>query len=355
MITDTVHIEIQKTANSRIAQTKEKDLKFGRLFSDHMFIADYADGKWNDLRIVPYDAIPLSPATSAIHYGQSIFEGMKAYKGDNNEIVLFRHRANMSRFNISAKRMCMPSLPEEIFEEGLKQLVQLDKEWIPTKDGHSLYVRPFMFATDDYIGVKPSDTYKFMIITCPVSSFYGSDVRVKIETKYSRATEGGTGYAKAAGNYGAAMYPARLGQDAGYHQLVWTDAREHKYIEESGTMNIMFVIGDTLVTPQLTDTILPGVTRNSVLAIARDWNWKVEERKVSVDELIEAIDNGSLKEAFGVGTAATIAHIKIIGHDGTDYELPEVAGREFSNKVEKHLHDLQRGRVPDIHGWIEKI
>lgn len=355
MITDTMHIEIQKIGKTRISQMKESNLQFGRVFSDHMFMADYIDGTWNDLRIIPYDKIPLSPATSAIHYGQSIFEGMKAYKGDHNEIVLFRHRANMSRFNISAKRMCMPEIPEEIFEDALKQLVQLDKDWIPTEDGYSLYVRPFMFATDEYIGVRPSDTYRFMIITCPVGRFYGSDVRVKIETKYVRACEGGTGYAKAAGNYGAAMYPARLGKDKGYDQLIWTDAREHKYIEESGTMNIMFVIGDTLVTPQLTDTILPGVTRNSVLAIARDWSWKVEEKRISVDELMEAIKNGSLKEAFGVGTAATIAHISVIGHDGIDYELPPVAEREFSNKVEKHLHELQRGRVPDIHGWIEKI
>lgn len=348
-------IRVELTKKSRLPQVDFDNIIFGRQFSDHMFMVDYTDGKWHDARIVPYAPIPLSPAMHALHYGQSIFEGMKAYRNNREEIYLFRPEENFKRLNNSAERMCMPSLPKEIFMDALNELIRLDQDWVPRKEGSSLYIRPFMFATDEFIGVKPSETYRFMIFTCPVNSYYTEPVRVKIETVYSRACEGGVGRAKAAGNYAAALYPARLGQQEGYHQLVWTDAKEHKYIEESGTMNIMFNIGDKLVTPPTSGTILPGITRNSVITIARDWGLNVEETSVHVDEVINALKKGTLKEAFGMGTAATIAHIKLIGYRNKKYELSDPDSSYFSHKVSKYLEDLRRGYVEDKFNWTYQV
>ena len=348
-------IDISLTTNSRISELEEGLNKFGRIFSDHMFVADFSDGEWSDARIVPYKDLSLSPATSAIHYGQSIFEGMKAYKNEDGETLLFRPTDNIKRLNISAERMCMPDVPEDLFYDGLKQLLDIDKDWIPSAEDTSLYIRPFMFSTDNYIGVKPSDKYKFMIFTTPVGGYYTEPVKVKVETHYTRSASGGVGFAKAAGNYAASLYPAKLAQKEGYHQLVWTDAKEHKYIEESGTMNIMFVIGDKLITPATSDSILDGITRDSVLILARDWGYAVEERKVSVDEVVEAATSGNLKEAFGTGTAATIAQISIFNHKGIDYELPSIESREFSNRVSSYLQDIKRGKIEDSHGWIVKL
>lgn len=348
-------IDISLTTNSRISELEEGLNKFGRIFSDHMFVADFSDGEWSDARIVPYKDLSLSPATSAIHYGQSIFEGMKAYKNEDGETLLFRPTDNIKRLNISAERMCMPDVPEDLFYDGLKQLLDIDKDWIPSAEDTSLYIRPFMFSTDNYIGVKPSDKYKFMIFTTPVGGYYTEPVKVKVETHYTRSASGGVGFAKAAGNYAASLYPAKLAQKEGYHQLVWTDAKEHKYIEESGTMNIMFVIGDKLITPATSDSILDGITRDSVLILARDWGYTVEERKVSVDEVVEAATSGNLKEAFGTGTAATIAQISIFNHKGIDYELPSIESREFSNRVSSYLQDIKRGKIEDSHGWIVKL
>jgi len=348
-------IDISLTTNSRISELEEGLNKFGRIFSDHMFVADFSDGEWCDARIVPYKDLSLSPATSAIHYGQSIFEGMKAYKNEDGETLLFRPTDNIKRLNISAERMCMPDVPEDLFYDGLKQLLDIDKDWIPSAEDTSLYIRPFMFSTDNYIGVKPSDKYKFMIFTTPVGGYYTEPVKVKVETHYTRSASGGVGFAKAAGNYAASLYPAKLAQKEGYHQLVWTDAKEHKYIEESGTMNIMFVIGDKLITPATSDSILDGITRDSVLILARDWGYTVEERKVSVDEVVEAATSGNLKEAFGTGTAATIAQISIFNHKGIDYELPSIESREFSNRVSSYLQDIKRGKIEDSHGWIVKL
>lgn len=349
------NIDIRLTANSRIDQLEEGLQKFGRIFSDHMFVVEYRDGKWNDARIVPYENLSLSPATSAIHYGQSIFEGMKAYKNEAGETLIFRPKDNIKRLNISAERMCMPAVPEDLFYEGLMQLLKIDNNWVSAKEGASLYIRPFMFATDEYIGVKPSDSYKFMIFTTPVGAYYTEPVRVKVETHYTRAAAGGVGFAKAAGNYAASLYPARMAQQNGYHQMVWTDFKEHKYIEESGTMNIMFVIGDKLITPALSDTILSGITRDSVLTLARDWGYTVEERKVSVEEIVEAASTGKLKEAFGTGTAATIAQIVLLNANGIDYELPAIESREFSNKVGTFLNDLKHGNAQDDHNWIVRL
>lgn len=352
---DTLNIDIRKTAQSRIKEVDFANIPFGKVYSDHMFVADFDGQQWTNLRIQPYENLSLSPANSALHYGQSVFEGMKAYKNQEGEVLIFRPKANFERLNKSAERMCIPTMPEELFMQGLTELLKLDKDWVPNAPNTALYIRPFIFATDNYIGIRPSDTYKFMIFTCPVGSYYSEPVKVKIETKYARAVEGGTGYAKAAGNYAASLYPARQAQQKGYHQLMWTDAKSHQFIEESGTMNIMFVIGDTILTAPTGDTILAGITRNSVLTLAREWGYKVEERKVSVKELIEAIENGSLKEAFGTGTAATIAHIALINHEENDYTLPAVAEREFSNKVLNALDDIKTGRTADKWNWVYKL
>lgn len=355
MSVETMNIQITKTQNSRISEVDFANLPFGRIFSDHMFTMDYEDGEWKNPEIVPYGDLKLSPATSSIHYGQSIFEGMKAFKNDAGDIQIFRPLENAKRLNQSAVRMAIPELPEAIFMDALSTLLELDKNWVPNTEGSSLYVRPYIFATDTYIGIKPSDNYKFMIFTCPVGAYYSEPLKVKVETNYTRAAKGGVGSAKAAGNYASSLYPARLGQEQGYHQLVWTDAREHKYIEESGTMNIMFVIDGKLITPKSSDTILAGITRRSVVDLARDWGMEVEERSVLVQEIEDAIKAGTLTEMFGAGTAATIAQIKLININDVDYELPEIESRTFSNKVYNHLNAVKRGEVEDKFNWIYKI
>lgn len=349
---NTSTFEVQQVQASRLASTDFDQLPFGKVFSDHMFVADYHDGQWHEPRIVPFKNLELSPATLVLHYGQAIFEGMKAFRNaDTNQVHVFRPEKNMERFNKSAVRLCMPEVPESYFMEGIRQWLELDREWVPTKDGFSFYIRPFMFASDDYIGVKPSTRYKFIIFGSPSSPYYADPVRVKIEKHFSRAVKGGTGFAKAAGNYAAALYPAKLAQDQGYHQLIWTDALEHKYIEESGTMNVFFVISGKLLTPPVSDTILNGVTRDSVLAIAREWGMEVEERKITVDEVAQALENGTMEEAFGAGTAATIAHIRTIANDDRDYDLPPIAQRKFSNKILQYMDDLKRGRVENFNSW----
>ena len=353
-MTDVLPIETTKVAVSRLAETDFSDLRFGKFFSDHMFTADYSDGHWHSFAIVPYGPMAVTPGTSALHYGQAIFEGLKAHRGPDGEVLVFRPYANLERFNQSAERICMPSVPEELFIGGMTQLLALDEPWVPNEAGSSLYIRPFMFATDGFIGIRPSETYKFIIFTCPVGTYYSEPVKVKIETEYSRSCEGGMGYAKTAGNYAGALYPTRIAQEEGYHQLLWTDAKEHKYFEESGTMNVLFVMGDTLVTPKLGSSILAGVTRDSVLTIAREWGMNVEERRVSVQEVIKALENGTLKEAFGVGTAAVIAHICLIGHEGVNYELPHDPD-SFSRRVKAEMAGIKTGSIADRYDWILKI
>lgn len=348
-------IEVIKTKNSRLSQVDFTNLPFGKIFADHMFVMDYKNGAWQNAQIRPFENFSFSPSMSSLHYGQAIFEGMKAYRNKNNEAFLFRPDQNQARFNHSAQRMCMPEVPEELFMDALKQLISLDKNWIPNDEGSSLYIRPFMFATDEFVGIRPSETYRFCIFSCPVGRYYSEPVRVKIEPYYSRAVEGGTGTAKAAGNYGGALYPAKLCQDAGFHQLVWTDAKEHKYIEESGTMNVMFMIDNVLITPALSGTILNGVTRDSVLNIAKDWGIKVEERRVSVEEVIKAAEAGKLQDAFGVGTAATIAQIKIIGYNDKKYELSDLSERDFTNKLMDYFDKYRRGLLEDKFGWRVEI
>ncbi|MGZ4057004.1 MAG: branched-chain amino acid aminotransferase, partial [Bacteroidia bacterium] len=316
---------------------------------------DYEDEKWGEAQILPYGPIPMSPATSALHYGQAIFEGMKAYKNEKGEVFLFRPLDNHKRINISAERMAMPSIPQEVFMEGLSQLIKMDKAWVPDTDGASLYIRPFIVGTDEFIGVKPSDNYRFYIITSPAGKYYNEPVKVLVETNYIRAVEGGVGFVKASGNYGRSLFPTKLAQQRGYQQIIWTDARNHRYLEESGTMNLMIVIDDVLITPPVGDTILAGITRDSVLTLARDWKMKVQERKISIDEVLDAHKRGTLEEAFGTGTAATIAHISTIGFEGKDYVLPPVQSRIFSNRVEQELDNIRKGRTEDKHNWMYKI
>lgn len=356
MATDIANIKITKVEKSKIDSVDFDNLPFGKFFSDHMFEMNFADGKWSEPTIVPFHNLSLHPATSALHYGQAIFEGLKAKKSANGEVLVFRPDMNAKRFNESAERMSMQPIPEEIFLEGLKTLLDLDRAWVSAKPGQSLYIRPFMIATDDYVGIRPSERYKFLIITSPVGGYYSEPVKVKIETKYTRAAAGGVGRAKAAGNYAASLYPAKLAQEEGYRQLIWTDAKTHTYIEEAGTMNVIFQIGDKLITPsEEDDTILKGITKRSVLQIAKEWGYQVEERKVTIQEVVEAMENGTLKDAFGAGTAATIAHISEIGYNGTDYKLPAIEERELSNKIKDYINQYKSGEVEDKFNWLMRV
>jgi len=356
MIKDTISIKVNKVERSRITDVDWDNLPFGKVFSDHMLVMDYKDGVWHDPEIVPFESLSMHPATSAIHYGQSIFEGMKANKNENNEVLIFRPEMNAKRFTESCKRICMPQIPESTFIQLIQKVVDIDREWVPSKEGHSLYIRPFMFATDDFIGIKPSDTYKFIIFTCPVGAYYSQPVNVKIEEYYTRAAQGGVGRAKTAGNYAASLYPAKLAQEQGFHQLIWTDAAEHKYIEESGTMNIVFEIDGKLVTPsEDMDTILRGVTKRSVVDIARHWGVEVEERRVTVEEVVTALREGRVTDAFGAGTAATIAQVAKIGFREELFELPDVTSRTLSNKIKTYLTDLKSGKVEDELNWLLKF
>jgi len=352
---DILPIRIQPTTASRLAETDLTHIEFGKVFSDHMFAVDYRDGEWQEPQIVPYGDMAVSPANSALHYGQAIFEGMKAYHQADGGVALFRPLDNWARLNTSAERMCMPTIPEELFMQGLKELIRLDAKWVPATEGSALYIRPFMFATDGFIGVRPSDSYRFMIFTCPVNAYYNKPLRVRFEQKYVRSAEGGAGFAKAAGNYGGAMMPSKMAQDEGYHQLLWTDASEHQYVEESGTMNAIFVIDGRVVTPALSSSILDGITRRSVLQLARDWGMPVEERKVSSLEVMEALAKGTLNEAFGVGTAATIAPIATIGFEGHDYDLPATNEKSFSKRVSAALEAIRSGEADDSHNWMVKV
>lgn len=349
-------IRIIKSEGSRINEVDFNNIAFGKVFADHMFLSEYKDGIWKNNRVQPYGNLSLSPAISALHYGQAVFEGMKAYKDVEGKVKVFRPHDNFLRFNKSAERMCMPQLPEDLFMEALADLLTLDAAWVPAIEGCALYIRPVMFATTAEIKVKSSEEFIFSILTCPVGPYYPEPVKVIVENHYARAMEGGIGFAKAAGNYGAALYPAKMAQDKGYHQLIWTDAKEHKYIEESGTMNIMFIIDGALHTPSLeSKTILEGVTRDSVLRLARDLGLEVIERRILVEEVMEGIKTGAVSEAFGTGTAATIAQITTIGYKGHDFELPPVDNNSLSSVLLNNLNDVRTGKVDDKFGWMKGI
>ena len=347
----TTLFDIHPVTQSRITDVDLSNLKFGSVFSDHQFRMDFDNGRWSEGVIEPFGDMAMNPAAMVLHYGQAIFEGMKAFRQEDGGIALFRPDANISRLNVSADRMCMPAVDESLFMEALQELIRLDRAWVPDGEGASLYIRPFMFSTEVHVGVKPSDSYRFMIFTCPVGPYYKGSVKVKVETDYTRAAPGGTGFAKAAGNYAAALKPTELAKAQGYQQILWTDAVEHKYIEESGTMNAVFVLNGKLVSPALGDTVLNGVTRNSILTLARHFGMEVEERRVSVAELKSAAESGALTEAFGVGTAATMTPIEAIGFAGGDVALPEVASWTVMPQLSKALDDIRRGRAEDPFGW----
>lgn len=348
--TEKFSIRVEHVQQSRLSQVDFNNLKFGQIMSDHMLVAEYNNGQWEDVSIVPYGDISISPSLSALHYGQSIFEGIKGYKFADGTVSIFRPDKNWERFNKSAARLQMPEVPEEIFMGGLNKLLNIDQAWVPSVEGTALYIRPFMFATEAALGVHPSISYKFIIITCPVGAYYNKPISLKVETHYTRAAEGGVGFSKNAGNYALSLYPTQLANNEGYDQIMWTDAAEHKYIEEAGTANLIFRIGDKIITPH-GDTILHGVTRRTIMQLAEEWGYEVEQRKVSVAELIAGIESGDVTEAFAAGTAATITHIDRIGYEGKDYMLPAIEGRDFSNKVLNYLNELRYGKIDDKFGW----
>jgi branched-chain amino acid aminotransferase len=350
-----MEIQLQLIGKSRIDEVDFNNLAFGRSFADHMLVAEYANGAWQSMTIQPYGPLSYQPAMMSIHYGQSIFEGMKGYRSAKGDVLVFRPEENFKRFNKSAVRMCMPEIPEEIFLGGLKKLLEIDNAWVPNKEGCSLYIRPFMFATDEYVGVSPSTTYKFIIFNCPVGSYYSKPLKVRVETEYIRAAKGGVGFAKNAGNYGGSLFATQKAMQAGYDQIIWTDAATHQYVEEAGTMNLMFMVGGSLVTAPTGDTILDGVTRKSVIQIAKDWGIDVQERQLSVKELVSGILDGSVTEAFGAGTAAVIAPIQTIGFEGKDYELPARKDGDFSAKVFTEINQIRLGEIPDTRHWVWKV
>jgi len=351
-----ISFKINKNSQSRINTFDFNNIEFGKIFSDHMFRVDYENGEWKTGEILPYGNINISPALSSLHYGQSIFEGMKAFKDEQGNPQLFRPLANFERLNISAQRMGMPTIPEELFIGGLSELVKLDQDWIPTKEGSSLYLRPFMFATDDFIGVRTSMNYSFIIFCCPVNSYYPKPIKVKVEEKYTRAFDGMAGSAKAAGNYGISMLPTMEAKKEGFDQIIWTDGRDHKYVEESGTTNLFFVLNEeTILTPALDGNILKGVTRDSCIKMLRDANYNVEERHISIEEIGQAAREGKLTDAFGTGTAALIAKIETIAYKNERFELPPDENRKVSNWLYKTLSDIQTSKIEDKFGWVVKL
>ncbi len=343
-------IKVELTTNSKLHTVDFNNLPFGSILSDHMFVCDYKDGAWQDARIVPYAPIELDPSAKIFHYGQSIFEGMKAYKDTDGNTLLFRPLDNCKRLNISAERMVIPQIPEALFMEGLKKLLAVDKDWIPSNDGSSLYIRPFMFASGNGFHASPADAYTLIIATAPSGAYFSGKVRVLIEEKYARAANGGVGFAKAGGNYAAQFYPTQLAIEKGYNQVIWTDDNTHEYIEEAGAMNIFIRINDTLITSPTSDRILDGITRKSILQLAQDEGIDVEERKITVAEVVAAARNGSLKEMFGAGTAAVISPIAGFGFKEEDFDLPELK-ETFATFLKKKITDIQTNKAKDPYGW----
>jgi branched-chain amino acid aminotransferase len=348
-------IKIKKTTKSRLGKVDFDKIPFGKTFSDHMFLCDFKKGQWVNPRIVPFKNLTIHPANLAIHYGQSVFEGMKASKMYDGTPALLRPEQHVRRINASAARLCMPSFPEALFLEALETLVDMDRDWIPPTEGSALYIRPFMFAQGDSVGVRPSDDYTFAIITGPVGPYYTKPVKLKVETKYVRAVDGGTGEAKAAGNYAGSLLPARLAQQEGFDQVIWMDAFEFKYIQEVGTMNLFFVIDNVVVTPDTDGSILKGITRDTFIQILKDRNIKVETRKVSIDEIVAAYEKGTLQEAFGAGTAAVVSDVESITYRDLKMMLPPVEGRKISKLLFNTINGLRSGKVKDTFGWVKPI
>lgn len=349
-----MNLEIERVKQSRIGQVDFSNLAFGKIFSDHMFFCHYKNGQWQQPQIKPYAPITLEPSASVFHYGQAVFEGMKAYKDDAGDIFLFRPFENYRRLNKSSKRLAIPEFPEEWFDQGLRQLLKIDSDWIQKGFGNSLYIRPFIIATAPGVMASPSKEYMFFIITSPVQSYYGGDVKVKIADYYSRAANGGFGAAKAAGNYAGQFYPTQLAIEEGYQQIIWTDDTSHEYLEEAGTMNLFFRIDDTLITCPTSDRILDGVTRKSVITMAEKLGIKVEVRPVKVQELVQAAEKGTLQEIFGSGTAAVISPISGFGYNGKDYTFtrPE---KTYAQTIKDAILNIQYNKTDDPFGWRIKI
>ena len=345
-------IQITKTQNSRLATLDFNNIPFGRVFTDHMFVVDYEGGEWVNPRIEPFGSFEMHPASMVLHYGQAIFEGMKATKDLEGHPMLFRPEMHVERINASARRMCMPEIPGDLFIDALHALVGMEIDWIPSGDDSALYLRPFMFSTDEFIGVRPSEHYKFIIFTCPVGPYYSKPVRLIAETEYIRAGKGGTGEAKSAGNYAASLLPAQNALQQGFDQVMWLEGPEFKNIQESGTMNIFFVIDGVVVTPITDGTILRGITRDSFLHILRDKGIPVEERTITIDELVAAHTAGKLQECFGAGTAAVVSHVSEISYKGHLMTLPAVEDRKIGNMLKAEIAGLRTGRIEDTRGWI---
>ncbi|MDE7229834.1 MAG: branched-chain amino acid aminotransferase [Oscillospiraceae bacterium] len=354
-----MEIRIEKIAAPKAKPTDETKLGFGHIFTDHMFVMNYDAGQgWHDARIVPYGEISLMPAAMCLHYGQEIFEGLKAYRTADGSIQMFRPQENFKRMNTSAERMVIPQIDEEFVLKALKTLVDLEKDWVPHTDGASLYIRPFIFATDPYVGVKPANHYLFMIILSPSGAYYSTGlnpVKIYVEEKYVRAVRGGTGFAKTAANYAISLKGQDEAHKQDYEQVLWLDGVEQKYIEEVGSMNIFFVIDGEVVTPQLQGSVLPGITRKSALELCKKWGMKVSERRITIQEVADAYDAGKLDEVFGTGTAAVISPV---GHLKWGDKVMEINGNKIGN-ISQRLYDtmtgMQYGKLPDDMGWIEKL
>jgi len=354
-MTAALDINITKVESSKLLEMTLENIPFGKYFTDHMLEADYENGEWKNVEIKPYQPLLLEPSVAALHYGQAIFEGIKAYKGQDGNVAIFRPQDNFKRFNISAERMQMPTVPEEIFMEGMRMLIDIDKNWVPSMKDHSLYIRPFMFSSDPVIGVKPSESYKFMIILSPTGPYYTAPMKIYVEEKYTRAAPGGVGFSKNAGNYGASMLATALAKKAGYDQVLWTDAFEHRYLQEVGTMNVFFIIGNTAITPSLEEgTILAGVTRDSAMEVLKDMGFEVIEKKISIEDLMDAHRAGILYEVFGTGTAPTISLIKELRYK--DYVMHFDTDKwKTAPELKNRLTDIREGRAADTHGWMYKV
>ncbi len=351
-----IKIELTKSPKQKPDQN---NLGFGQYFTDHMFIMDYTEGVgWHDARIVPYGPLSLDPSTMVFHYGQAIFEGLKAYTTKDNRILLFRPIKNMQRVNVSNERLCIPPIDVDFGVEAVKQLVNIDKSWIPTTEGTSLYIRPFIIATDPYLGVRSSYTYKFIIILSPSGAYYPggiNPVKIFVESNYVRAVKGGTGFAKTPGNYASSLKAQNDAHDKGFVQVLWLDGVEKKYIEEVGSMNVFFKIDGEIVTPSLEGSILPGITRDSSIELLKSWGLKVSERKLGISELYEAHANGKLDEAFGTGTAAVISPIGELDWDGKNIVVNDGKIGEVSQKLYDYITGIQSGVIEDKLGWTVEV
>ncbi len=345
-------ISVTRIAKSRLTAELRENSPFGTNYSDHMFVADFSRGEWHDARVVPYGPMSFAPSLTALHYGQSLFEGFKAHRTPGGGVAIFRPTANHARLNRTAARLAMPEIPETLFMEGLLELIRIDREWVPHREGGSLYVRPVYFGTDESLMVRPADSYRLVILTAPGGPYFAQPIRLLAEETYVRAFPGGTGDAKSAGNYGGGLLAAKLAQAKGYHNVMWLDGKERRFVEESGVMNIMFVIKGVAITPNLSGTILPGVTRDSVLTLLREMRIPSEERPITVDEVFAAHAGGALQEAFGIGTAAVIAPIAAIGYRGNEAQIETGKADGIAKKLHTKLVAIQTGKEPDTHDWL---